>query len=59
MGNFQLYIPYRCKVEQPEAQQRTGMTNFGMEMCILSMAVRGIFLRVFGSSYLKDERPIH
>ena len=28
-----LYIPYRCKIEQPDALQHNGMTNSDTEMC--------------------------
>ena len=30
-----LYIPYRCKLEQPDVLQHNGMAGFEMEMCLL------------------------
>ena len=29
-----LYVPYRYKVEQPDALQHNGMTNSEVEMCM-------------------------
>ena len=52
MGKYPriVYVPYRCKVEQPGALQHNGVTNSETEMCMWKLGI----LRGLGSCFLGD-----
>ena len=50
-----IYIPYRCKVEQPDALQHNGMIT-EMEICMWKL---GVLLRVLGSCFPRRMETHH